>query len=337
MNEKERRLADFCKRHGYDGVWLRRRTNIAWLTDGGDVHVDSSSSTGVASLLWTPRKKVVLTTNIEARRLADEEFGSEWEVQAEWWWRSPKRPEGRLATDFPDDPFADLRAPLTGLEVQRIRDLGELTSAALQPVLTRLEWRGATEHDLAGTYSSSLRCLGVDVPVVLVASDVRIGKYRHPIPTSKKIEKAVMVAACTRRHGLTVALTRLVYFGKKLPQDLRRRHDAVCRIDAALHAATAPGQRWCDILEVGIQVYKETGFTDEWTLHHQGGPMGYEGRDFKATRAETRKVVEDQAVGWNPSIAGTKSEDTILSSGEVLTAMKNWPMCGTRPDILCRA
>jgi antitoxin VapB len=87
---------------------------------------------------------------------------------------------------------------------------------------------------------------------------------------------------------------------------------------------------------VGQQVYRETGYADEWKQHHQGGPMGYEGRDYKATPTETRRVVENQAVGWNPSITGTKSEDTILSSGEVITAMKNWPVCGSRPDILCR-
>jgi hypothetical protein len=46
--------------------------------------------------------------------------------------------------------------------------------------------------------------------------------------------------------------------------------------------------------------------------------------------------VRNQLVGWNPSIAGTKSEDTILSTGEVLTAARNWPMVGSRPDILCR-
>ena len=61
-----------------------------------------------------------------------------------------------------------------------------------------------------------------------------------------------------------------------------------------------------------------------------------EGRDYLVTPGETRRVVENQAVGWNPSITGTKSEDTILSSGEVLTEMKNWPVRGSRPDILCR-
>ena len=96
------------------------------------------------------------------------------------------------------------------------------------------------------------------------------------------------------------------------------------------------GVRWCDILARGIRVYGNNGFGGEWRKHHQGGPMGYEGRDFKATPTEKRKVVRNQLVGWNPSITGTKSEDTILSSGEVLTPTPHWPRCGTRPDILCR-
>ena len=64
--------------------------------------------------------------------------------------------------------------------------------------------------------------------------------------------------------------------------------------------------------------------------------MGYEARDFKATPTERRRVVERQLVGWNPTITGTKSEDTILSDGSVLTAMADWPMHGTRSDILAR-
>jgi peptidase M24-like protein len=330
VNEKELRLAEFCKRNHYDGVWLRRRTNIAWLTDGADVHVDSSSSTGVASLLWTPRKKVVLTTNIEARRLADEEFGSEWDVRATNWWKKAPPPKGRFATDFPDDPFAELRASLTDFELSEIRRFGEAAAAWLEAYLKRLR-PGMTELEIAHAGASPF-----SFPVFLVAADERIAKYRHPIPTRKKVEKTVLVAVCPRSRGLTVAMTRIVHFGKQLPPDLRRRHEAVCRVDAALHAATAPGQRWCDILEVGIQIYRETGFADEWKHHHQGGPMGYEGRDFKATPTETRRVVEHQAIGWNPSITGTKSEDTILSSGEVLTTSADWPMCGSRPDILCR-
>jgi len=335
VNEKEKRLAGYCARLGFEGVLLRRRSNIAWLADGADVHVDSSSSTGVAALLWTPRRKVVFTTNIEARRLAEEEFGGGWEVRGFDWWEPAKLPGGRFATDFPDDPFADLRAPLTPLEVRRIRALGAAAAREVGRVLGEVR-RGMTEHEVAGELAGRLRREGIFAPVLLVAADDRIAKYRHPIPTARRVEKTLMVAVCPRQRGLTVALTRLVHFGRRLPPELRRRHDAVCRVDAALHAATKPGVQWNAILAEGIRVYRETGFPDEWKKHHQGGPLGYEGRDFKATPRETRRVLPKQPVGWNPSIAGTKSEDTILPGGRVLTSIRGWPMNGSRPDILCR-
>ena len=335
MNEKEKRLAAWCRRHGYEGAWIRRRTNIAWLTDGADVHVDSSSSTGIASLLWTPKKKVVFCDNIEADRLRAEEFGRDWEIRSCAWWKRREIPVGNYATDFPDDPFADLRARLTPEELRRIRALGRATGRILAEAMKAIR-PGRTEHEVAGDLVGRLRSEGLFAPVVLVAADDRIAKFRHPIPTDRKIRKTCMVALCPRERGIMVATTRLVHFGGALPKDLARRHEAVCRIDAALHAATAPGQRWCDILGVGIQMYRETGFGEEWKLHHQGSPLGYEGRDYKATPTETREVVEDQAVGWNPSITGTKSEDTILSSGEVLTLTKDWPLRGGRPDILVR-
>lgn len=34
MSEKELRLAAWCRGRGVDGIRLKRRTNIAWLSDG---------------------------------------------------------------------------------------------------------------------------------------------------------------------------------------------------------------------------------------------------------------------------------------------------------------
>lgn len=333
MNEKEKRLAAWCRAKGVDGVWLRRRTNIAWLTDGADVHVDSSSSTGIASLLWTPKKRVAFTTSIEGPRLAAEEL-PDWDLHQTPWWKRGTSPDGNLATDFPDDPFADLRSPLTALELKRVRALGKTAAGALQSVMKWVK-RGMSEHEIAGELAGRLRKDGIFAPVLLVAADARVDRFRHPIPTSARVRKKVMVALCPRQFGLMVAMTRIVHFGQP-SADLLSRHEAVCRVDAALHQATAVGRRWCDILSAGLDAYRETGFADEWKLHHQGGPVGYEGREFKATPTETRKVVENQLVGWNPSIAGTKSEDTILSSGEPLTGTRGWPSRTGRPDILVR-
>lgn len=352
MNEKEARLAEFCREQGYDGVMLRRRSNIAWLTDGADTHIDTASAQGIAALLWTPSRRAVFTDNIEAPRLRSEEPLAGWEfVEGPWWTDASAQAAsaalawGDFACDWPEDPVAPLRYSLTPPEIDRVRALGRDTAEVVERLLKDDAKPGMTERHLGGAVAGWLRDRGIFGHVILVAADERITKFRHPIPTAKPIERIAMVAVCGQRHGLIVSATRLVHFGP-LSDDLKRRHAAVCAVDAALHQATRPGVSWCEALAAGIRVYEQTGFGEEWKLHHQGGPMGYECRDFKATPTEERTVQPGQLVGWNPSITGTKSEDTILvgSAGvppargfEVVTATGNWPIGPHgRPDILVR-
>lgn len=327
-------MARVCRERGIEGVWLRRRANVAWITDGADVHCNAASELGVASVLWTPRCKTVLCDGIEAPRLRAEEFGSEWEFRVSPWHQPAALPAGEIASDWPDDLLVDARAPLDEGELARLRELGADTAEVLRGVMFDIR-PGWSELDAAGELGGRLRKRAIQAPVVLIAADERIARFRHPIATARRCERAMMVVVCAERRGLIVAATRIVHFGELAPE-LRRRHVATCRVDAALHAASQPGTRWCDALAVAQRSYAEQGFDGEWELHHQGGPMGYAARDFLATPRETRTIRERQAIGWNPSITGTKSEDTLLSGGEVLTAMHDWPACGSRPDFLVR-
>jgi antitoxin VapB len=238
------------------------------------------------------------------------------------------------------DEITDLRAPLTQAELNTIKTLGKECSYIMQRFCKRIK-RGWSEYRISGMLTGELLASGITPFVMLVGSDERIRQYRHPLPTDKTIDKLVMIALCAQRHGLIVCLTRLVHFGK-MPVDLRRRHNAVCHVDATLERSTIPGVRWCDLFKKGQKTYSQHGFPGEWKLHHQGGPMGYECRDFKATPFETRRVKEAQPVGWNPSITGTKSEDTVISGNppEIITESSDWPMIDVngwpRPDILER-
>jgi Xaa-Pro aminopeptidase len=84
---------------------------------------------------------------------------------------------------------------------------------------------------------------------------------------------------------------------------------------------------------------------EEWKCHHQGGSIGYTGRDYRCHFQTPDIVQENQAFTWNPSLTGTKSEDTILAAArgmEMITrpilyptlSVKAGGIAFVRPDIL---
>ena len=85
-------------------------------------------------------------------------------------------------------------------------------------------------------------------------------------------------------------------------------------------ANTIPGKPAVEVLKKGIEAYEERGYPEEYKLHHQGGATGYLGRDYRVNFLTPDIVQENQAFCWNPSITGTKSEDTMIatSNGPIL-------------------
>jgi Xaa-Pro aminopeptidase len=149
----------------------------------------------------------------------------------------------------------------------------------------------------------------------MTAADDRVFKYRHCIPTEKKIEKYLMVSVNARKWGLIVSFTRFVHFGK-LPKELLEKYEANVFIDCTFMAHTRPGTPAKEVFQKGIDTYREKGYPEEWKLHHQGGSIGYTGRDYRVNFKTTDIIQENQAFTWNPSITGTKSEDTILATSK---------------------
>jgi Xaa-Pro aminopeptidase len=184
----------------------------------------------------------------------------------------------------------------------------------------------------------------VQVAVLLVAADDRAFGYRHPIPTDRGVARYVMGVVVGRRWGLHASCTRCVHFGA-LPGELATRHRAVATVDATMLYGTRPGATSGEVFVAAMAAYADAGYPDEWRRHHQGGATGYQSRTWRAMPGGRETVSADQAFAWNPSIAGTKSEDTVLcteAGPEVLTASPEWPVTPValegnaipRPDIL---
>ena len=327
LAEKQRRVDEFLDRRGFDGLLLGRVESFAWFSCGGECHVNIAAETGVGALLVRRDRTILITNNVEKSRLTEEELrGLSFDPEIRPWWRDDLAPivadlasGQKIASDI-DLPgvtalpaeVARLRRSLAPEEVVRYRSLGKAVGEAIGEACMSVE-PGMAEHEVAAALAGEHFRRGIQPIVVRVASDERLPKHRHPLPTDSKVKRAVMLVVCGRKHGLIVSTTRIVHFGP-VPTELARKHEAVMAVDATLIAATRVGARIGDILNRGVEAYAAQGFPNEWQLHHQGGPTGYAARDYRATPETEDTVQPFQPFAWNPSIAGTKSEDTIIAT-----------------------
>ena len=230
-------------------------------------------------------------------------------------------------------------------EIERYRRLGQDAAEALEGVCLSFE-PGDSELDIAAAFSYQCRKRNILPLVNLVGGDDRIARYRHPLPTVNRVRKAMLIALTGRRHGLHISLTRMMSFGP-VDSDLLERHRAVAAVDARYILESRPGVTMGEVVAMAMDQYALGGFPQEWELHHQGGLTGYAGREIFGTTDSTYRLQRDQVLTWNPSITGTKSEDTVLltdGSAEVLTRTGSWPELNVelpvgavrRPAILIR-
>ncbi|HVR95424.1 MAG TPA: M24 family metallopeptidase [Thermoanaerobaculia bacterium] len=343
--EKTGRLVRLLAERRLGGVLLGTQHNFAWITGGRTNGVDLSREVGAATVLVAADGRRWLLANvIEMPRLLAEELPGGDFRPVELPWTEPVldrardllggAPGGaRLAADWPladlevvEQEVGRLRSPLTAPELGRFRALGRDAGEALGEVCRGLR-PGMSEWEIAQRTAAALGARGASAVVLLVAADDRIARFRHPLPTHRRWEQGVMVVACARRAGLTAALTRIVWAGA-VPDEVRSRTRAAANVAARLLAATRPGAVGKELFAVAAQAYADLGFPGEERLHHQGGPCGYLSRDWIAQPGCEEVVQDAQGFAWNPSITGTKVEETCIAteSGiEVITATPGWP------------
>ena len=341
LESKHGRLVEWMRGQKLSGVLLRRSENLAWVTGGAvEVRVLTPSETGVASVLVTAEgKRYYFTTENEAPRLHDEEFGAlDFEPVVFPWWgdetaaTAARLAGGALGCDVPCVSATlvnlyPLRAALSGSEMARYRWLGAETVAATVEALKAVE-PGQTEYDLEAMTEEILLRRGILPSVALYAVDERIYKYKHAVPRGARLKQYAMLNLCTRKWGLAISITRFVHFGKPAAE-LESRFQSAARVNAALLDATKPGATSAELFRVAQKAYEAEGYPGEERLHHQGGPTGYGEREWVATPTGAETVVNQQAFAWNPSIRGGKAEDTVLLQGgriEWLTATPELPV-----------
>ena len=265
-------------------VVLTSQVNFAWLTGGGSNHVGIGDAAGRSSLVITPDRVYLLSSNIEVRRVMEEEVaGLPFEAVSWKWYRSDEA-KGNVARlcdvskavsdlgswglPLASDGLTELRYTMLPPEIERYRSLGVGAAQAIEITCTNAR-QGETELDVAASLAFECQKQGILPLMLLVAGDERVVRYRHPLPTRNQIGRTLLVALTGRRHGLHVSLTQMVSYGTP-SVDLAMRHRAVVAVDARLNLESRGGASLGEVMHKGIDQYSSEGFPEEWELHHQG-------------------------------------------------------------------
>ena len=312
-------LRSSASERGAAGVLIRGRASFAWATLGGLNHVVVGSDAGAVPLLVTAGGAWAIAPVNEAARITDEELaGLPIEVRRVAW-EDPsaiaaevEHLAGGTVVGEADlgDSLIDRRSRLVPAEHARMRQIASEVASALGETLGALQ-PGHTEHEVSGRLAGSLLSAGIRAPVLLVAADERIDRYRHPIPTDHVIRGRLMAVAVGERWGLHAAATRIVDIAPPSPE-LGRRAQATASVLDAMRDHTRAGATLDTVLAAAREAYVAAGFADEWRLHHQGGTIGYAPRERIAVPGDATTLRAGMAVAWNPSITGTKLEATML-------------------------
>ncbi len=350
FGQKLSRLRLMMAANNYDAVHLAQLGNLSWLLCGADFAV-SLLDKPVAEAVVTSKTVTVIASSIEKPRLEDEELPKGVELLYVPWYDSAVKEkmlhdllQGRVLSDTPargfdTKDFWPMRVPLTIEEIDRYRKLSLEASRVFTEGLQMIK-PGLSEHQVVGLLTEGLHAKGMQPVVMLAASDDRLEHYNHPLPSHNKIDKRLMVVTCARKHGLMVSLTRLVSFGGESAVH-KKRYTQVLEVEKMLLDYTQHGIIIAELFSELKLAYKNVGCETAWREHPQGGPTGYNTRDFVITPDDTRMIIDGSAYAWNPSLPGVKVEDTVLLLNdklEVLSEDEQWPSREVggrkRPEVL---
>lgn len=326
-------------------VLINGQHNFAWVTTGASNGIDLSRDAGAASVLvCKDGKRYLLANNIEIERMLAEQVSARDFEPVDYRWQDERSSPsfvfetakqlvaGELANDAAiEAKIAECRYSLTEPERARFRELGQDASAAMMRTISTVS-PGQSEIEIAEVLRSELAPRGISSIVTLVAADDRIARYRHPVPTVNCWNKTLLLVTCAKRNGLIASLSRVVNVGK--PSDeLKRKTESAAYVHASLQHATTDGGTGAELYAAARSAYEQTGFHEEIDRHHQGGATGYRTRDWVAHPQSAEIVRTHQAFAWNPSITGTKVEETCIvgddDSIETITALPGQPMITT--------
>jgi Xaa-Pro aminopeptidase len=358
------RALEVLARRDAPALVLTRPGGVNWRSGGLSDPIDVTASSDSVWSVDTPDGSALITTEIEAPRLERDfrvrELG--WELLSVPWFdaNAPARAASEFAGCAIDEFLSDradlgrdashdvvaARLALSAGEQDELRDLGDLVGRALVEGVEAWTPGESTDYDVAAVVSAALVREGAAPVCLIVGGDERLRALRHPLAVGQVVSEALMVVVVARRAGLHAAATRLSV--ARADDEITSRVRELVSIEEAVLAASRPGGTWGETVDSLERAYDVAGYAGAWREHFQGGPIGFEQREFELAPGQGESPFwhlarrAGTAVAWNPSLTGgAKLEDTYLISEtqvELVTASPRWPdAIGSSHGVLVKA
>ncbi len=324
---------------------------VNWRTGGISDPIDLTASSDPVWVLDCDAGSALITSEIEAPRLEHDYHVTDmgWDVLTAPWFDDESRLT--LACDYADkapqsfisddvaigdnirDVLTAARLVLSDAERDDLRDLGALAGAALGAGMNAWYPGTITDFDVAAAISAALVDGGATAVCLIVGGDDRLRSFRHPLAVGDVVHDALMAVVVAKRAGMHVAATRLCV--RSIDDDIVTLMKSLDSINNTVLESSLPGGTWGDTMTALANAYDIAGYAGAWREHFQGGPIGFEQREFEIAPTQvdspfwSLKRQRNTAVAWNPSLrGGAKIEDTFLVGDELelLTATPTWPL-----------
>lgn len=325
--EKLGRVRSMLEQEKKEGLLLIKHPNFSWITGGGKGFVANCFDDSATAVLVTKNSLFAVCNVIEAPRIQDEEKLAElgFELFVYPWQKNGlmdfvKSHVSNLSkvicdtpisgTSFAPEVIMPLRIHFTRNEIGRWFHLGQVMSEALEEYLITVT-PGMTEYEIAGGISQALWKHNIEQVMHLVSVDERADKYRHALPTDKKLRHNLLVSINGRYKGLVTTVSRMVYFGKPEASFIEQYRNC-CEMETQTTAKAAVGVDELEMYNTLRQAYIDKGYPTMFDKHGQGGCQGYWPREYMITPDNHHLIAENTAYCYNPVVDGTKTEDSFL-------------------------
>lgn len=330
-------LREALAQAGAGALRLRGDGWFAWATAGGQVLAPGGCETGSAELLVSADEACVLTDEVEAERLRQEEVPPGFTYHIAPWTDTELHDTYALGAAggravLSDQPQNGEQPLPAGLKLRRMvlgsgeqvryRALGREAAEAIGEALraARPDW---TEYQLAGEGARALLRRGIQPVLMLAAGERRAAQWRRPTPSHEALGARATLACCARRHGLVARLSRSASFGAA--PDAQQE---LLRLEATGLDAVRPGASLAAVYHAFDAAYRHANRPDAIRERRLGGIAGYQACELAASPSTATGLETGMAFAFDPGFDGIGIEDTFLLGAdglENLTLDPQWP------------